>query len=158
MIPKNRLLAYTLGGFLFCLDQLFKYLARTNPENIFVWKNIIGWEYYENTGVAFNLPLPNSLVVFTTPIIIFGIMAFLLKKKNKNFLHNPGTPLIILGALSNYTDRIVFGFTIDYIRIFTSIINIADTMIVAGVILFLIESKKTDIKPESYKLKLCSPK
>lgn len=149
MIPKNRLLAYTLGGFLFCFDQTFKYLARTNPENILVWKKIIGWEYYENTGVAFNLPLPNSLVVFATPIIIFGIISFLLKKKNKNFLYSPGTPLIILGAISNYIDRIIFGFTIDYVRILTSIINMADIMIVVGVLFFLLESKKSKIEPNS---------
>lgn len=148
MIQKNRLLTYILGGFLFFLDQILKYLARTDQINIFIWKKIFGWEYYKNTGVAFNLPLPNSLIIFLTPMVILGMMAFLLKKKNHNFLHSPGTPLIILGAISNYIDRIIFDFTIDYIRIFTSVINLADTMIVVGVILLLLESKKTNPKPK----------
>jgi signal peptidase II len=147
MIPKNRLLAFILGGFLFSLDQILKYLARTNPTDIFVWKKILGWEYYENVGVAFNLPLPNWLVVLLTPIIIFGMIAFFLKKKNNNFLNNPGTPLIILGALSNYIDRIMFDITIDYIRIFTSVINLADVMIVAGVLLLMMESKTVKSNP-----------
>ena len=141
MPKKNRLIIYILSGFLFSLDQILKYLARTNPSTIFVWKKIIGWEYYENIGVAFNLPLPNSLVVFLTPIIIFGMMAFFLKKKNNNFFNNLGAALIILGAISNYIDRILFGVTIDYIRVFTSIINLADLMIVAGVILLILESR-----------------
>lgn len=147
MIPKNRLLSFILGGFLFCLDQTLKYLARTNPENIFVWKKIIGWEYYENIGVAFNLPLPNWLVVLITPVIIFGMIAFFLKKKNNNLLNNPGTALIILGAFSNYIDRIMFDITVDYIRIFTSVINLADVMIVTGVILLILESKALKPNP-----------
>ena len=141
MSQKNRLITYTLGGFLFFLDQILKYIARTNPENIFVWKKIIGWEYYANIGVAFNLPLPNYLVIFLTPLIIFGMIVFFLKKTNNNFLNNPGTILIILGAISNYADRILFGFTIDYIRILTSVINLADLMIVAGVILLVMKHK-----------------
>ena len=141
MSQKNRLITYTLGGFLFFLDQILKYIARTNPENIFVWKKIIGWEYYANIGVAFNLPLPNYLVIFLTPLIIFGMIVFFLKKTNNNFLNNPGTILIILGAISNYADRILFGFTIDYIRILTSVINLADLMIVAGVILLTVKHK-----------------
>ena len=141
MITKNRLIVYIPGGFLFSLDQTLKYLARTNQETVFVWKKIIGFEYYENNGVAFNLPLPNSLVILLTPIIIFGMIAFFLKNKNNNFLHNLGATLIILGATSNYIDRILFGITIDYIRLFTSIINLADLMIITGVILLILKSK-----------------
>ena len=147
MIQKNRLLIYILGGFLFSLDQALKYLARINPTNIFVWKKILGWEYYENIGAAFNLPLPNSLVILLTPIIIFGMIVFFLKKKNNNFINDPGTILIILGAVSNYIDRILFGITIDYIRILTSVINLADVMIVAGVILLILESKTLKPSP-----------
>jgi len=50
--------------------------------------------------------------------------------------------LILFGALSNYIDRVLFGATIDYIRLFTAVINLADVMIVGGVGLLLVKSYK----------------
>lgn len=53
-----------------------------------------------------------------------------------------GASLLIAGALSNLIDRTVYGFTIDYIRMFTSIFNLADLSIVVGAIL-LLKNEKT---------------
>lgn len=152
MIKYGRLSIYILGGFLFLLDQVLKYLARTNPQITYIWKQSFGWEYFANTGVAFNIPLPNSLVILLTPLIIFGLSALLIQnKKILTVQKKLGLILIIAGAISNFIDRILFNVTIDYLRIFTTVINLADVMIVIGVILLLLKNPKS--KTVSKKLK-----
>ncbi len=139
----------TTSGVFFLLDQLCKYLARTNPD--FYWYSIspyIGWELFNNPGIAFGIGIPNWFVLIITPIILTLLLFFFSHKKI------PSTPiewwalsLLSLGTLSNYIDRFLFSVTIDYIRLFTSIINIADLMIITGTLLFVIHHRKkaTDI-------------
>ena len=51
-----------------------------------------------------------------------------------------GLSLIILGALSNLLDRLIFGYVIDYINIFIwPVFNLADAMIVVGIIFYIID-------------------
>ena len=132
-----------LGGlFLFALDQILKYIAYSNQNLVFVWNKLIGWEFYANTGIAFSLPFPNTILLVFTPIIIFILSAYYLKTKPKNKFLRISLLLIIFGATSNFIDRILFGITIDYFRLFTAVINLADIMIVSGVLLLLIKDKK----------------
>ena len=131
-----------MSGFFLCLDQILKYLARTNSDfSFYIWKNWIGWEYLANPGIAFSLPVPNWLVVLVTPFILLGIILWFFKK-SKVVSCQLSVVLILAGALSNYIDRILFGVTIDYFRILTGVINLADVMIVGGVGLLLVKSYK----------------
>ncbi|OGH59850.1 MAG: hypothetical protein A2725_02435 [Candidatus Magasanikbacteria bacterium RIFCSPHIGHO2_01_FULL_33_34] len=130
------------GLFLFFLDQFLKYLAYSKQNVFFVWNKLIGWEFYANKGIAFSLPFPNTILLIFTPIIIFLLITYYLKTKNQNILLKISLLLIILGAISNFIDRIIFGITIDYFRIFTIVINLADIMIVFGVLLLMFKNKK----------------
>jgi len=51
--------------------------------------------------------------------------------------------LATAGALSNLIDRVVYGHTVDYILIFTGIINLADVLIVVGIVGYVYYSRKT---------------
>ena len=63
--------------------------------------------------------------------------------KKRTLLFSFGIYLIVAGAISNLIDRILFTITIDYFRIVTSIINLADVMIVVGAgMLIFVEMKK----------------
>lgn len=176
---KRRLLGFIMvSGFLFIIDQLLKYFARTNPDHIYyLWKPWIGWEYFGNTGVAFSLPVPNWLIVVTTPLVLLGLTLWFIMSlrggarattkqsiDSLNKITDINSPeiasslkwvprndilpfafyLIIAGAISNYIDRVFFAVTIDYLRVLTSVINLADVMIVGGVILLIwkVKSKK----------------
>lgn len=148
MLNKNRLFISLLGGFLFCIDQVLKYFARTNQATSFIWRDIVGWEYFENPGIAFSLPVPNLVIVLLTPLIIFGLFVWILrnpKMPNKQYL---SLSLIIAGAISNFIDRMMLGITVDYLRIYTSIINLADIMIVTGVIILLLKTTKKALLEE----------
>lgn len=146
MKNKIHLLIYLLvSGFLFTLDQLLKYLARTNADfSYYLWKPWLGWEYFANSGIAFSLPSPNWLIVIFTPIIILGLIFWIIKsfKEKKSISYLLSLIIIVAGALSNLTDRIFFSATIDYLRFFTGVINLADVMIAGGVAMLVIYSKR----------------
>lgn len=137
IFTKRHRLVILSGVFCIGVDQLLKYLAHTFPENtLYIIPHFIGWEYFANPGIAFSIPIPQFIVIPLSTAIIIGGILFLRKKPQNNY-HIFGAALLIAGALSNLIDRSIFGFTIDYIRIVTSIFNLADLAIITGSILLL---------------------
>lgn len=142
---------FALVGILYlATDQILKYIARSSPEaSAYLWKPYIGWEYFENSGIAFSIPFPNNLLILITPFVILGLSLIMTSYRCKQSLRacarqklSPhfvfGLLLIIFGASSNLIDRILFDATIDYLRFGTAVVNVADIMIVAGVLLLLL--------------------
>ncbi len=128
------------SGFLFFLDQSFKYISRTNPlTSWYIVKPWLGWEYFENTGIAFSLPFPQLVLIGITPLILLWFFVVLKKQAREHPLLLFSLCLIVFGAVSNLIDRILFGVTLDYIRIATAILNIADIMIATGIGILLLE-------------------
>ena len=133
---------YLLGVLFLLFDQSLKYFAKHNVEfSKYLVDPWIGWEYFANRGIAFSIPVPGEFVLIITPLLLILLLAFSTRQNNiltlkKHF----GFALLISGAISNYIDRFLFQFTIDYIRIITSIINLADIMIITGIILVFYDS------------------
>lgn len=132
-----------VGGLFFVIDQVLKCFSL----NIWPTKNLLypyfGWFPFKNPGVAFGIPVP-FFVVVSMSVLILCLLIYLLKNSGQNsLLHKLGLVLIIFGAASNLLDRITLGFTADYLLILTSVINLADVMIVCGFGLFVFTLKKT---------------
>ncbi|MFA4831592.1 MAG: signal peptidase II [Patescibacteria group bacterium] len=146
---KPRAVTIGISGVFLLVDQWLKYLTRTNPDfTYYLWKPWLGWEYFSNSGIAFSLPFPNPLLIIFTPLIILALFIFLTKQKNPSFFFIFGITLIIAGAISNLIDRVLFAATIDYLRLLTGVINLADVMIAAGAGLLVwmeVENKKTKL-------------
>ena len=139
---KNKVHVYSIviSGLFLIIDQILKYLARTNPDlTYYLWKPWLGWEYFANPGIAFSIPFPNLLLIIFTPLIILGLFVILNKQKSPSLYFTLGILLIIAGAVSNLIDRILFAHTIDYLRVITGVINLADVIIVVGAGLLLWE-------------------
>lgn len=136
---KNQLLrAVFISVTLLVADQLCKAWAVHTPGFSFYLINPwLGWEFFLNPGVAFGIPIPGSLMSIVTPPIII-VLSGLFYKKYQNpktiFSELSGLLLIIVGAFSNYLDRLLTHHTIDYLRLFYSVINLADIMIICGLI------------------------
>ncbi len=133
---------FILGGVLFLADLGLKYFAFSHPQvTSYLWKPWLGWEYFENPGVAFGIPLPWFTAFIYTPIILLFLFSYYSKRKNNIFIV-AALVFITFGAVSNLIDRIQYHITIDYLRIFTTIINVSDLMIVFGVLLLLYKELK----------------
>lgn len=142
--------------FLFVADRYLKKYFLENPEIIrdFI---LFKMQFWQNKGLAFGLNFKDSILfesflnalIPLISILIFLLVVYLLEGyKNKDLTEIFFLSLITLGAISNYLDRWFYYSVIDYINFnFWPIFNLADVMIVAGVIgigvkILLLQKKK----------------
>lgn len=139
---KNKTLFgyFILSGVFLIFDRFFKLATTSYFKKELLVNKYFGWEPFLNTGAAFGIPMPRLVVVPMTFLIMGAVWYFyLLNKKSSSgntVSIKVGMALIYAGAFSNLFDRIIFNYTIDYIRIFNGVINFADIFIVAGFVLY----------------------
>jgi signal peptidase II len=126
-------------------DEWLKYLAleRLPSEGDLLNPGPIEFAIHQNYGIAFNIPFKMPIIIVVS--LIIGIA--LLRSSWKNRAAHPNITfsslMIVFGAMGNLYDRIVYGFTVDYIILFgTSAINLSDCIIIAGAVLLLLASRK----------------
>ena len=128
--------------FIFFLDQITKFLVKTNLDMYQSWpeEGFFRITYGINTGIAFGLLENQSTILITIlPIIAIGFLIFYYKKQVKsNRVIRIIFGLQLGGAFGNIADRIFLGSVIDFIDIGPwYIFNIADSSIVCGLILLI---------------------
>ncbi|MBZ9572277.1 signal peptidase II [Patescibacteria group bacterium] len=132
-LNRARFLVFLALG-LIILDRLTKWLA-LDSELLF-----------KNPKLYF-IPLNSSLLYFLIgAVTLLLLFLFFRSWQKKDFLLITGFSLIILGGLSNLFDRIYFGYVIDWIKVFflpISIFNIADLMIIGGIICLIFRLAKS---------------
>lgn len=126
----------------FLTDQISKFLALRNltpNESTAVIKDFFHLTLVGNTGAAFGI-FKNQAVFFIiiSSIAVISIFVFL-KKKSGILLRDIGLAFILGGALGNLTDRIRFGYVVDFLdfRIWP-VFNVADSAITVGTALVII--------------------
>lgn len=127
--------------FIFILDRLLKELAAAYLVNDFILiDDFFKLTYSQNTGVAFGIQLPFLVQLIIVPVFIvagFYLILKYLKFEKLSVLLVTGA--IAGGAISNYADRIIHGYVIDYISIWIwPVFNLADVMITLGIFTILI--------------------
>ncbi len=132
-----------IAGF-FILDRVLKIVAF---QTIFAGDTFHGlWSPYRNTSIFFFWQQTNIALLF----IFLGaiLLAFCMSTiKHLTIEHFFGVGLFLAGAMSNLTDRMLYGGVIDYVNIgFGGRINIADAMIIAGIAWSLFSFKRYDKK------------
>lgn len=104
-------------------DQLSKFYA----ENIF-----------KNSVFAFSLPLPIWLIYGIYGLVVVLMVVYVTKhfqsfSKQQIF----AWVLIFAGACSNIIERIILGYVRDWIYIGNGVFNIADLVIILGIVFLL---------------------
>lgn len=135
---------------LFSIDIASKnFIINKLPEDGVYLFNKIGLEFHKNYGIAFGINIYNILTITLSSIIIILLLiafqkSLKLKKYNLNFFIG----LIIIGAISNLMDRILYGYVIDFITIyFLPVFNLSDLYIMTGIIFcFTFLNKKSPDK------------
>lgn len=102
---------------------------------------------HENCGAAFDLPVPRGITIGISAVLIIIIFIFLARAWNVDLSRRSGLILLLAGALSNFYDRVRFGCVIDVIEAVPgSIWNIADVLIIAGIVILLFSKKARGTK------------
>lgn len=153
MSPKT--LAFLISLLIvYPLDQLTKYWINTNvhfAERIEVIPGLFDITHARNAGGAFsffaNGPLEYRMVFFvgTTLFAIVLLLVFFRKLHSGEVLSATALGVVLGGALGNLTDRLRFGEVVDFLDVHLfggytwPTFNVADSAIVIGVILLIIE-------------------
>jgi len=133
--------------FFISLDRFLKAVALANQEQQFdLVGKILKFNYQANYYIAFSLPLAGRLLLVVLILIILALISwsvFYWFKREGNSLIPLN--LIVFGASSNLFDRFKYGYVIDYLDLkYFTVFNLADAMIVAGVIwLVVVLNKKS---------------
>lgn len=145
------LVAIALGGVLFLFDQWLKRQATGGWSEPYLLAPWFGWQPFFNTGVAFSLPLPPSVAVVVGAVVL-GVASVLWlrawRRGTDGFVELLALTLFMFGALSNLIDRVLYNHTIDFLRIFTGVINVADLLIIAGVVLYAFTERLKNTKED----------
>ncbi|MFA7685250.1 MAG: signal peptidase II [Candidatus Gracilibacteria bacterium] len=123
------------------LDQVSKYFVKTSlsqPVNLL--GDFFKFEYAENTGIAFSLPVP-YLVIIISNILLIGFLIYLAVKELNlsSKIAQIAIALLIAGGVGNLIDRILHGFVVDFISIWKyPFFNLADAYIITAVLLLVV--------------------
>lgn len=149
MIRKNNLKIiklFFLVFILFVIDRLVKhFLIKTLSQGFFIFP-YINIDPFINTGIAFSVYLPFYFIVIMTIVILFYLVFWLIKLLVNSETARPfWLMLLLVGGVSNFLDRLVYGGVVDYLSIWLlPIFNLADFYITLSVIFLLFLSFKKD--------------
>lgn len=119
---------------LLILDTFTKFWAENSvvQENIMIIPWLLSFEYAQNIGIAFSIPITWWFLKVLTLILIFGIFwyYFTEERSKKNSLLDMSYALIFAGALWNGWERIFRWYVTDFISLeYFAIFNLADSYI-----------------------------
>lgn len=136
---------YILASISLLLDQISKLLAYLYLDNLIVIPKFLNLTYVENTGAAWGILDNNRIILVCVSVITLLVISKYLKSEdNISKLSTVSYGILIGGIFGNLLDRIFRGYVIDFLNfnIFGynfPVFNIADVLIVIGVILMAIE-------------------
>lgn len=132
---------YAAAVVLFIADRSLKALALGGTERRLT--PFADFVLFKNVGIAFSLPL-NDVIFWALAMPVFGLLLyfFAISARKTNVFVSGALFFVLLGAASNLADRMLYQATIDYILILNrSAVNIADGLIVGGVIALIFKRK-----------------
>jgi lipoprotein signal peptidase len=98
---------------------------------------------FRNDGIAFSLPVPDIAFWPLALPVLAALIALWRTLRTKDAVGAALVVTVILGALSNIFDKALTGAVTDYLIFFgRSAVNIADGMIVGGVIALLLRKNE----------------
>lgn len=136
-MKKNAVLVSAIAFDVACLDGVFKFFALRSLQSDAL---PVAWPLdlalHKNPGITFDLAVPLWLVIPLSVLILIFLGQFV--RQSWPSWKAVSALVIIFGATGNLIDRLVNGFTTDYIILFgRSAINLADVLIITGAICLL---------------------
>lgn len=137
---------YVFALIFFLIDQLSKFLVHKYLQSgLVIIKDFFQLKYLQNTGAAFGfLKDARFFLIMITVSVLVVIAKMIKEEKQISKLSFWIYSLMIGGIFGNFFDRIVRGHVIDFLsfKLFNSempIFNLADSFIVIGAILIIVD-------------------
>lgn len=133
MTHRRAVFLIVAAGVVEVLDVMFKMFALTRLPETGRVSFPVDLMLHKNPGIAFDIAIPFPIIALLT--LIIG--ALLVRLAVRSWKPDPRVAalavVIIIGAIGNFLDRAINGFTTDYILLFgRSVINLSDILIIVG--------------------------
>ena len=130
--------ATAIVGLLF--DQIIKAkIVQVGFHTVLFSFGPFGIESLLNKNLLIWLPVPGIVMTILSGLVLAGIVWLVLRYP----LYIYPLVLVLAGGISNFIDRLSYGATVDYLRVGGLVGNIADILVVVGLIwLFVIMHKE----------------
>lgn len=134
--------SFFISFIVFISDQFTKYLIKSyvgpyETIKVLPFFNIV---YVENIGSAFGMfkSLGNVFFIIVATLAIIFVTVLIIKDRDNRLSFS----LILGGAIGNLTDRIVYGYVIDFLDLYVGgfhwpAFNVADSALTIGIFLLV---------------------
>lgn len=129
------------------LDRISKIIVINNL-TLYVKNKVINKFFYltyvRNNGAAWSILSGNRVfLILITFIALFIIIKYIISDTNNKKIDNISYGLVLGGIIGNLIDRIFLGYVVDFFDFYIfgynyPVFNIADILIVVGVILLMV--------------------
>lgn len=135
------------------IDQLSKYIVCQMTDAITLIPNLLSVEFVKNYGAVFGIMQGSNYIMAGISLIIcITIIIYIVSQKKNNKNVSIAWYMILSGGIGNLIDRLVRGYVVDFIATpFIATFNIADSMVVIGVGILIINEIATMIKENKEK-------
>lgn len=113
--------------------------------------------YVENRGAAFGILQDGRPLFIVVTLLVIGFLLYAIYGKNEGIrgMSRIALVLILSGAVGNFIDRLRLHYVVDFLsfRFFGhdfAVFNLADTMIVIGTVLLMVQIFKMDREPKRH--------
>lgn len=146
---------YLIALFVILLDQTTKWLIVSKMqfgESITIIENVLYITSHRNSGAAWGILQGQMWLFYVITLIVIGAVIFYMQKAAKgNGLLKVSLAFILGGAIGNFIDRVFRQQVVDFIHTYIfgynfPVFNIADSSLVIGVILLMIQMLLEDRK------------
>jgi signal peptidase II len=158
-LSKKAIIFTIIIAFFVVLDRFLKALCLNGAldDRFPIFGDIFGLHFAKNYYIAFSLPFSGPALTFLIGLIILILLTYWIKMLRQ--IANCQLPIanfhaltiLIIGAILNFTDRLIFGYVIDYFDLkWFTVFNLADVFICFSVLYILkrelknVSSKNTD--------------
>lgn len=101
------------------------------------------WPIFYNYNFAFSIPMP-TVAMYSLYAVVLLLAGYFLRQSFVNHTHHQtlGWVMILAGGLSNVTERVIYGSVTDFIFIWTGVFNVADFLILGGLLVIFFSKDK----------------
>lgn len=138
---KKMAVYYTVAIFFVALDRFLKVLSLNYfaGRETSIINGLLNFTFAKNYYIALSLPVAGPALLIAIPILIFGLIFYSIFFLKKGSIDLAGLLSVVsFCAMSNFYDRIRYGFVIDYLDLkWFTIFNVSDAMIVIALLIVL---------------------
>ena len=134
MTARHAKLLTVLAGLIALFDWTLKIYAIERLPPTGSLGGFVDLILHKNPGIAFDIPVPIWVIAPLTVVVCLWLAVFSYTNWSHTKSISTAANIVIIGAAGNLTDRLMHGFTTDYILLFEkTVINLADILIITGI-------------------------